>query len=174
LVWTGPQSSLPLRRTAQALQQLIDEAAQQLLVVSYAVYDIPEIGAALARAADRGVGLRLVIESPREDAGHIAYDGLRAFGPAVRRRARVYRWPPERRPTDDNGRYGALHVKCAVADERLLLLSSANLTHYALNLNMEMGLMVRGGDLPRRVTRHFDGLISSGALELTPAPGLGA
>ncbi|HSH81319.1 MAG TPA: hypothetical protein VLA19_22535, partial [Herpetosiphonaceae bacterium] len=38
LAWTGPTSSLPLRRTSQALQQLIDSALRDLLIVSYAVY----------------------------------------------------------------------------------------------------------------------------------------
>ncbi len=164
LAWTGPTSLLPLRRIAQALQQVIDGAERELLIISYAVYDVPEIGAALVRAANRGVSLRLVIESPKEVDGRVAYDGLLAFGPYVREQARVFRWPPNRRPKDETGRYGSLHVKCAVADERALLISSANLTHYALNLNMEMGLLVHGGDLPHQVTRHFTDLIRSGIL----------
>ena len=45
-------------------------------------------------------------------------------------------------------RHGSLHVKCAVADDAAALISSANLTEYAMNLNMELGLMVKGGDLP--------------------------
>lgn len=164
LVWTGPTSTLPLRRTAQALQQVIDEAERDLLIVSYAAYKIPEIGAALARATARGVVLRLVIESPQEEEGHVAYDGLRAFGPQIRERASVYRWPPARRPRDAAGNTGALHVKCAVADERLLLLTSANLTHHALSLNMELGILVRGGGQPRQVARHFAHLIQDGTL----------
>jgi len=164
LVWTGPTSTLPLRRTAQALQQVIDEAERDLLIVSYAAYKIPEIGAALARATARGVVLRLVIESPQEEEGHVAYDGLRAFGPQIRERASVYRWPQARRPRDVAGNTGALHVKCAVADEELLLLSSANLTQHALTLNMELGVLVRGGDQPRQVFQHFVQLIEDGTL----------
>ncbi len=164
IAWTGPTSSLPLRRTAQALRQLIDAAERELLIVAFAVYDIPEISAALIRAAERGVALRLAIESPKEAAGHVAYDGLLAFSPQLRQRARVYRWPPEQRPKDAAGRHGSLHVKCAVADERALFISSANLTHYALNLNMEMGLLIHGGDLPRQVARHFEDLVHAGVL----------
>lgn len=164
LVWTGPTSTLPLRRTAQALQQVIDEAERDLLIVSYAAYQIPDIGRALARAADRGATLQLVIESPREVDGHVAYDGLLAFSQSIRDRAHVYRWPPDRRPRDAAGNTGALHVKCAVADERLLLLSSANLTHHALSLNMELGVLVRGGAQPRLVARHFADLMRDGTL----------
>ena len=55
---------------------------------------------------------------------------------APQRKCVTYRWPLERRPRDDEGRHGSLHAKCAVADRELLLISSANLTHYALSLNM--------------------------------------
>jgi phosphatidylserine/phosphatidylglycerophosphate/cardiolipin synthase-like enzyme len=164
LVWTGPPSTLPLRRTAQALQQVIDEAEQALIIVAYAVYAIPEIGQALTRAIGRGVGLSLVVESSQEREGRIAYDNLRAFAPAIREQAAIYHWPATNRPQDATGRSGVLHVKCAVADERLLLISSANLTHYALQLNMEMGLLVRGGELPRQVARHLAELIATGVL----------
>ncbi len=165
LVWTGPTSQIPLRRTAQALQQLIDEAQSNLLVVSYAVYDIPEIGQALARAACRDVRLRLVIESPEAEGGHIAYNALAAFGSEIQARAEIYRWPAEQRPTDRySHKLAALHAKCAVADESILLVSSANLTRYALSLNMEMGLLVRGGHLPSQVSRHFSDLVGKGVL----------
>lgn len=60
------------------LQGLIEEAQHQLLIVSFAVYAIPEIGAALLRAAQRGVSIRLVIESPQASASKVAYDGLAA------------------------------------------------------------------------------------------------
>ena len=44
------------------------------------------------------------------------------------------------------------------------LISSANLTEYALNLNMELGLLVRGGDLPGRVVGHLRRLMREGVL----------
>lgn len=156
VVWTGPDSELPLRHTAQALQQVIREARHNLLVVSYAVYDIPEIVQVLVEAINRGVRLSLVIESAEEQEGQAAYNTLAAFGSHLSQRAMVYRWPKERRPTHPTShKPAALHVKCAIADEETMLLSSANLTHYALNLNMEMGVLIRGGRLPRQVVQHF-------------------
>ena len=164
LVWTGPASTQPLRRTAQVLQELIDEAQRDLLIVSFAVYDIPEIGQALLRAARRGVRLQLIIESPKESVGRLAYDGLASFGAQVTAQAQIYRWPAEQRPVDQAGRSGSLHAKCAVADEQALLVSSANLTHYALSLNMELGVLVRGGTVPRQVVRHFSHLSQTGVI----------
>jgi phosphatidylserine/phosphatidylglycerophosphate/cardiolipin synthase-like enzyme len=76
----------------------------------------------------------------------------------------VFLWPLERREKDDSGKPGILHVKCAVADGERLFLSSANLTDYAFTINMELGLLVTGGNLPEQVERHFGGLIDAGQL----------
>jgi cardiolipin synthase len=71
-----------------------------------------------------------------------------------------------RRKQADEGRVGILHVECAVADGRVIFLSSANLTEYAFTLNMELGLLVTGGQLPGQVEAHFDHLIGTGVLVL--------
>jgi PLD-like domain len=47
----------------------------------------------------------------------------------------------------------SLHAKCAVIDSNLLFLSSANLTEFAFNLNMELGVLIKGGSLPARQLR---------------------
>ena len=73
-------------------------------------------------------------------------------------------WPLEKREKDNNGKPGILHVKCAVADGRWLFLSSANLTEYAFTINMELGLLVSGGNLPGQVEAHFDYLIQASEL----------
>jgi phosphatidylserine/phosphatidylglycerophosphate/cardiolipin synthase-like enzyme len=63
-----------------------------------------------------------------------------------------------------NGRLGLLHVKCAVADETIMFLSSANLTGHALNNNMELGVLLRHGRLPSQVVQHFRRLMIMGIL----------
>ena len=165
LVWTGPDSgAFPLRRTEQAILQVIDSATDRLLVVSYAVYNIPRVREALVRAADRGVTLSIVVESPDPQAGRDAYDTLRALGPAVAARSQVYHWPHATRPKDPDDRTGLLHVKCLVSDARCLFLSSANLTQYAFTINMELGLLVTGGALPGQVETHFSRFVEAGVL----------
>ena len=54
-----------------------------------------------------------------------------------------------------------MHVKAAVADDHTALVGSANLTGQALNENMELGLLVEGGEIPRRLDAHFRSLIAS-------------
>jgi hypothetical protein len=65
LVWTGPDMGVvPLRRTEQAILQVLDCASRRITVVSYAVYNIPHVCDALIRAARRGVATTIIVETP--------------------------------------------------------------------------------------------------------------
>jgi phosphatidylserine/phosphatidylglycerophosphate/cardiolipin synthase-like enzyme len=57
-----------------------------------------------------------------------------------------------------------MHVKAAVADSRVAFLTSANLTEAALERNMELGVLIRGGTLPASINRLIDALLESGEL----------
>jgi len=161
LTWTGPETdAIPLRRTDGALLQLIGAATESLLIVSFAVYKIQAIAEALQAALDRGVRLKIVLEHPDQSQGKLTFSGMPAFGREVLQRAKIYTWPLENRPISSDGKHGSLHAKIALADRRLLFISSANLTEYAMNLNMEMGVLIQGGDLPGQVGRHFEELIN--------------
>jgi phosphatidylserine/phosphatidylglycerophosphate/cardiolipin synthase-like enzyme len=165
LVWTGPDADAgPIRRTEQVILEVIDSASQRVTMVSYAVYSIPHICGALVRAAGRGVRINVIVETPDKLEGKNEYNTLLALGPEVAACSTVYYWPKQNRGVDANGKLGILHVKCVAADGRWLFLSSANLTDYAFSINMELGLLARGGALPGRVEKHFDRLIERGVL----------
>lgn len=166
LVWTGPDvEGVPFRRTEQAILQLLDSATKRITLVSYAVYRIPRICEALVRAARRGVKINVVLETPNKIEGQTEYNTIQALGDRVAAVSTVYYWPEAQRAKENGGKYGILHVKCAVADGRRLFLSSANLTEYAFTVNMELGLLVAGGPLPCQVEEQFDRLIGMGVLE---------
>ncbi len=166
LVWTGPDTGdLPFRRTEQAILQLLDSAQDRITLVSFAVYRIPNIAKALIRAANRGVKLAVIVETPDKLGGENEYSTLRALGKEGEACSSVYFWPKENRTSGDDEKVGILHVKCAVADGEWLFLSSANLTQQAFTINMELGILVRGGTMPRRVERQFEGLVDKKILE---------
>jgi phosphatidylserine/phosphatidylglycerophosphate/cardiolipin synthase-like enzyme len=163
LVWTGPDANcIPLRRTEQVLLQVIDSAKERLLVVSYAVHNIPDICDALVKATERGVVTTIIIETPNRLEGSNNFDTVRALGSAVAKSCSVYFWPEGKREKSPAGKVGILHVKCAVADGSRLFLSSANLTEYALSTNMELGILITGGTAPEQVERQFDRFMQSG------------
>jgi phosphatidylserine/phosphatidylglycerophosphate/cardiolipin synthase-like enzyme len=161
LVWTGPsESGETFRRTDQALLELIDSAQKELWIVSFVAYKIKAINKALKAAIDRGVTVSLVLESKEESGGKIDFDGVKSINRAVREKSRIYVWPEEKRPESDEGKKGALHAKCAVADARKLLVSSANLTDAAMQLNIEMGILISGGPLPKTVAENLGKMVS--------------
>jgi phosphatidylserine/phosphatidylglycerophosphate/cardiolipin synthase-like enzyme len=170
LVWTGPLVAGPaMRRTDQALLQVINAAQQSLLIVSFAVYKIAAIATAIVRAAERGVTIRICVEAPEPSGQKMAHDTIRALGPEVAQRAAIYVWPSDKRPTDESGKAGVLHAKCAVADSRLLFVSSANLTDNAMTLNMELGVLVQSTTHATRVEAQFEHMIAQGVLSrMTP------
>jgi phosphatidylserine/phosphatidylglycerophosphate/cardiolipin synthase-like enzyme len=172
LVWTGPLvRQIDMRRTDQALLQVVHMATNSLLIVSFAVYRISAITAALVQAAERGVVIRICVEAPEPSGQRMANDTIRALGPEVAQRAAMYVWPQAARARDTQGRSGVLHAKCAVADHQHLFLSSANLTDNAMSLNMELGVLISGGPIPGTVAAQFDGMIASGILrEVTDTP----
>ncbi len=166
LVWTGPDTKdAPFRRTEQAILQVLDAAQQRITLVSFAVYKIPNVGKALIRAAKRGVRLTVIVETPDKIEGEGEYSTIQALGQEVAACSTVYFWPKENRPVGENGKAGILHVKCAVADGEWLFLSSANLTQQAFTINMELGTLVRGGSMPKRVEQQFVQLIQHGHLK---------
>jgi len=162
LVLTGLElTELPLRRTEQALLEVIDGAFESLLIVSFVVYRLPSVVDGVLRAYARGVSLRICVEAPEPSGYRMAQDTLAALGPDVRQQASIYIWPQEQRPHSASGGIGSLHTKCAVADNETLFVSSANLTGHAMQLNM----LVRGGPLPGQVHRYFGRLIDQGVLK---------
>lgn len=166
LVWTGPDTgTTPFRRTEQAILQLLDSAKERITLVSFAVYRIPNIADALVRAARRGVRLTVIVETPDKLGGENEYSTIRALGKEVESCSSVYFWPKEKRKAGDSGKVDILHIKCAVADGEWLFLSSANLTQQAFSINMELGMLVRGGSMPRKVEEQFERLVQIGTLE---------
>ncbi len=165
IVWTGPRSEdVSFRHTEQAILQVLNSAQSRILLVSYAVYAIPNIQEAVVRAAKRGVKITVVVETPDKLDVQNEYSTIQALGNDVARCSQVYFWPKENRKADSTGKIGILHVKCAIGDGNQLFLSSANLTKYAFSLNMELGVLINGGRVPNQIERIFDRMIEVGII----------
>jgi phosphatidylserine/phosphatidylglycerophosphate/cardiolipin synthase-like enzyme len=159
LVWTGPElHESPMRSTARALADLIDNAQSQILLVTYSFRSElrdPErtLVARLARARRNGVGVTLVLH---KDEGNRR--ALERSWPAIDPSPRLLTWP-----IPEGDEMVKLHAKIAVADDRNLLVSSANLTYHGLFANLELGILISGA-VAGDVRRHFDRLERNGHL----------
>ncbi len=165
LLWSGPSpaNSIPARRIDQVLYDLVTSAKNDILSVTFAAYKIKLLTAALVAAIGRGVSVRLILEFEQESQNQLSMDALKAFPIDLRSKAEVYYWPLGVRERNEIGNPGKLHAKAAVVDDQALL-SSANLTDDAFNRNLELGALFLGGEIPKRLRDHFEGLISSSIL----------
>jgi cardiolipin synthase len=169
LIWTGPDTDVPVRRNDEALYEVVASSVEELLIVSFVVYHVPRVRDGIASAVDRGVDVTLVFErhgsqvEPKEEQ----FDPVKAMG-QLPSGVRILEWAVDRRPLV-NHKLGYIHAKCAVADRRLAVVSSANLTLYGLEANMELGVLIEGGPVPERIAAQFKGLEARG--ELVPVSG---
>lgn len=167
LVWTGPSTaSIPSRRTEQVISEMIDSAAQTLTVLSFGIYQIPRLVQRLEDALARGLAIRFVLGERELWSEESIQRQKQQLGAVLASRALLLHWPPDKRPRDHNGSAGLMHAKAAIADSRVAFLSSANLTAAALERNIELGVLIRGGALPAAIDRLVDALIEAGDLQI--------
>ena len=155
LVWTGPTTPfVSARRTEQALLQVINAAEQTLFITSFVAYDVSTIVMALNAASDRGVIISMLLELSQDHGGSITCDAIGKMRMLVPT-ARLYAWRDKAAPFSD----GRVHAKVVVADGRVCFITSANLTGYAMEKNMEAGILISGGHIPRLLDEHLRSLV---------------
>ena len=130
----------------------------------FAAYKVPALSRAIEEAFQRGVRVRFVLESKEESEGKITFNAAPALGTSGGHAAEVYVWPQNQRKRNDRGQQGVLHAKFVAADSATLFVSSANFTEHAMSLNLELGVLIRGGAEPARATAMIDSLIQRGIL----------
>jgi phosphatidylserine/phosphatidylglycerophosphate/cardiolipin synthase-like enzyme len=163
LVWTGPATGMvPIRHTAQVLTGLIDGAQERLFLVSFVAYNVGAVMHALRRAVKRGVRIQVLLEQSTEQGGNVTTDSaamLRLKLP----RAQLYAWD---KPTVEAAPSASVHAKCAVADGAVAFVTSANLSDAAMEWNMELGILIRGGQVPNLLDRHLAALVTTKQIRL--------
>ena len=154
-VWTGPTTRFaPTRRTEQVLLDLIDGASQELFLISFVAYEVPSVTSALLAAVARGIRVRLLLEASSEHGGSLGFDSLRLMREGVPG-AELLTWANKTRDFV----HGKVHAKIALADSQRAFVTSANLTGHALEKNMEAGVLMNGGDVPKALSLHLQALI---------------
>jgi len=167
VVWTGPKvEGSFLRATREVVRELLRGAQVELLVVGYWISArddgegiIEEVIASLADAVTRGVLVSVVVDERVRPDGRDNRRILVSAWPIGVALPKILTW---RLPPGDQ--HLKLHAKVLVADRRDALVTSANLTSYAMDRNMEMGVRIVGHPAID-IARHFDLLEAHGVLE---------
>ena len=163
LVWTGPNTGLvPCIYTEQVLIEVITAAKDRVFLVSFVGYDIGTVRNALNTAAERHVRIDILLESSVDEGGKLNIDSIGTYKGSIPS-AHVYTWHPSDVSTSKWN--GVVHAKCAVSDGQLAFVTSANLSRAAMERNMELGVLVRGGSLPEKLDRHLAALVATGIVK---------
>ncbi|MCU7936884.1 MAG: DISARM system phospholipase D-like protein DrmC [Candidatus Thiodiazotropha sp. (ex Dulcina madagascariensis)] len=167
VVWTGPRvEGSFLRSTREVVRELLRGAKNDIIVVGYWIAAredgegiIEEVIALLADAVRRRVQVTVIVDERKRADGRDNRQILLQNWPENLCAPRILTW---RLPQDDS--HLKLHAKVLVADNADALVTSANLTFYAMDRNMEMGVRVTG-DPAASIAGHFQRLVDSGELE---------
>ena len=135
---------------SSTLIDLMEQAEEELVLVSAYLIPTPELEAVVEQAENRGVRVRILTNSLRSNnhvAAHSAYrahlNRLLGHGAEVHE-IRVLAEDRERymdHPVGD--KHLGLHAKLLLIDDHLSFVGSANLDPRSLRLNTEMGLLIR-------------------------------
>jgi phosphatidylserine/phosphatidylglycerophosphate/cardiolipin synthase-like enzyme len=165
-VWSGPATpGVPARATARVLVEVVDESRGELLAMTYSARPYSPLTTALDAAVARGVEVHIVVET-REGAGGLLSGPEPAEAFASVPGVRLWHWAADAR----GARHARQHAKLAVADRRVLLLGSANLTESGAHRNLEAGVLIRGGTAPARAAEHMRELQRERVLRPLPRP----
>jgi phosphatidylserine/phosphatidylglycerophosphate/cardiolipin synthase-like enzyme len=178
LVVTGPNVRETSRDTAVVVEQLFTEAHAWVLIVGFAFYKGDVIFRSLAARLDStpSLDVTLCLDISRRGTDTTRDQDL------IARFARDFmenNWSGQRRPkiyydprglTMDAKMRAVLHAKCIVVDNKSALVTSANPTPAAYERNIEMGVIVRGGMIPKQIGSHFTSLIETGVLHKLTLP----
>jgi phosphatidylserine/phosphatidylglycerophosphate/cardiolipin synthase-like enzyme len=128
-------------------------------MTSFVAYDVAPVMRALGRAANGGVKISMLLEASNECGGSLSFDALGKMKVALPT-ARIFSW------VDKTSEFagGSVHAKNAVTDEDFCFISSANLTGHAMERNIEAGVLIKGGSIPRSLHRHLEALVTTNVI----------
>mgnify|MGYP000017147059 FL=1 len=163
LVATRPWDSKSSTRDSLAAYLNVSKKAQNRLTMAmFVVYEVADILKALEDAQKRAVAIRILVEPPANEGGNVL--GRHNSVQVVRKHlpnAEIY--IPNSQQIN-----GTMHAKFVSADERYAFVTSANLTKAALSRNIEVGVLLSGGKIPKRIDSMFDELITRNSITLVP------
>lgn len=190
LIFSGPQiEGARAAGTLQEFDRVVSSAEKELLVVTHSIYKAEEILNSLALRKAAGIKVTLCLNVSRNSQQNrgkklsTIFDETRAeiinaWGKASEH-PDVYYYPVSLWKDDDVGipdvvakartglgkwEFPVLHTKCIVADRRLALVTSANLSDSAQKRNLELGVLIKNPSYASKICNYFDGAIKTKVL----------
>ena len=140
-------------QVARDLRKLVDNANSEIILISAYLIPTPQLEAAIQRAENRGVQVRILTNSLRSNnhtAAHAAY--RRHLKQLINHGADLHelRSDGKDRSRHMRGMAGdrslALHAKALIIDDDKVFIGSCNLDARSLRINTEMGLIIESSE----------------------------
>lgn len=121
----------------------IRQARQRILVSNAYFLPDPGLRRALARAAQRGVDVRILVPG-HSDVRSVQWAGEHTFRYLLRRGVRIYQWQDTH-----------MHAKTITIDDQYAMIGSYNLDYMSLFWNREVVAEILGTDTPSALASQF-------------------
>lgn len=143
LVLTAPDSfRVQALRTKETLQKLIESTEKSLTITGYSISDyFADMLDVIIRKSQQGVYVRLYVNDMEKQKS--ALDRLMAY---KSRFLQVYEYQKQ-----EDDKMAALHAKLLVSDAKKSLVSSANLSYYGMQGNVEMGFLIESSEKAKQI-----------------------
>ncbi len=139
--WAGEVQVYTDREIRIALLELLNGAQRSIDVEMYVLTD-DEVTAALERAEQRGVQVRVILD-PNQSGNQKHVERLKVHGVEVK-------WFPVNKPAQ-------MHRKLAIVDGKKLFAGSVNWSYNGLARNEELMLLVEDPEIARKLDEIFAG-----------------
>ena len=139
--WAGEVHVYTDREIRMALLELLNRAERTIDVEMYVLTD-DEVTAALERAEQRGVQVRVILD-PNQSGNQKHVERLKVHGVEVK-------WFPVNKPAQ-------MHRKLAIVDGKRLFAGSVNWSYNGLARNEELMLLVEDPEIAKKLDEIFAG-----------------
>ncbi len=134
-------------RLHRVLRKLCNQASERVWVAS--AYFVPplRLQRALARAASRGIDVRLMLAGHRSDHRSVFYAGRRAYAALLKGGVHIF-----------ETRQRMMHAKALIVDGEISILGSSNLDSWSLRRNREFDLMLSSQSVCQQLENAMKGI----------------
>jgi cardiolipin synthase len=132
--------------TSRMLYQLLFEGAKYRVRIS-TPYFLPDHAFrwAFARAAARGVDIKVIVPGPLTDQRHVRYASRPLYGELIENGVRIFEYMPAMN-----------HVKAMIIDDVWCVIGTTNLDNRSFQHNDEVNVVIRDERVAARLTEDFE------------------
>ncbi len=131
LCWTGPRGNLRIRRTEQAITELLTTSDEKIEFLGYYITPYAErLISLIEKKLKEGIEVMMIVNEAKEK------EDLIDWSRDLKNEPTIYSWIGQEEGS-------TLHAKCVVSDDERAFIGSSNFTYHGMRKNLELGLVIK-------------------------------